>query len=90
MSTSLHDDQLFADDLHLTNHVLGEGASGRVFLAVDTRGGVSKQVTCKVLDVDAFNKAQIYDKTLHRWRQEIDVIRQLHHVSHTLDMPVSS
>jgi hypothetical protein len=33
------------------------------------------------MDVDAFNKAQIYDKTLHRWRQEIDVIRQLHHVS---------
>ncbi|KAH6694124.1 kinase-like domain-containing protein, partial [Plectosphaerella plurivora] len=69
----------FSDDIYVTNHLLGDGASGRVFLSVDTRGGVSKQISCKVMDIDAFNKPGAYDKYLQRWQQEIDVIRQLRH-----------
>ncbi|KAM0284840.1 hypothetical protein ACHAQH_001761 [Verticillium albo-atrum] len=67
----------FADRFTVTDRTLGSGAHARVFLALEV--ATRKQVVCKIMDVDRLRLRADGATTLRRWKQEIDMIRQLHH-----------
>lgn len=70
--------QLFEDKYSLTNRCLGQGAEATVHLA--TEMATKKQLVCKVVNLDKI-KGKNSAEELRRRRQEVDILRQLRHVS---------
>ncbi|CRK16839.1 hypothetical protein BN1723_011118, partial [Verticillium longisporum] len=89
----------FAGRFNVTDRALGNGAHARVFLAIEV--ATKRQVVCKIMNVDRLRVRVDGATTLRRWKQEIDMVKQLHHPNiisyvhaiyspHTLSVELSS
>ncbi|CRK30431.1 hypothetical protein BN1708_000953 [Verticillium longisporum] len=67
----------FAGRFNVTDRALGNGAHARVFLAIEV--ATKRQVVCKIMNVDRLRVRVDGATTLRRWKQEIDMVKQLHH-----------
>ncbi|KAG7103170.1 Meiosis-specific serine/threonine-protein kinase mek1 like [Verticillium longisporum] len=67
----------FAGRFNVTDRALGNGAHARVYLAIEV--ATKRQVVCKVMNVDRLRMRVDGATTLRRWKQEIDMVKQLHH-----------
>jgi len=61
----------------ITGHELGSGNFGSVFSAIDTK--TQRQVVCKIMKPSSDKSREAIHRT--RWLQEIDLMKQLNHVS---------
>lgn len=73
--------QLFADRYNVTDRTLGDGGHAIVYLAIEK--ATRRQLVCKIKDLDKVRRKRGAAE-VRRLVQEIDILRQLDHVSHVL------
>ena len=73
--------QLFADRYVVTDRTLGDGAHAVVYLAIDK--ATDRQLVCKIKNLDQIRNKQ-GGAEVRRLIQEVDILRQLDHVSHAM------